>query len=169
MDIHNFQNQFMPRSYRIKALKRENAAMAYPLIRSAMPTITLEDWLAYTDWHAQPTELREPSTGIMTLENSRGYIHGLFSFCTSYGLGAGPVLNVDHFIAIDTGDRAVAVTRLIDAMEDLAQHNGCTVIHTHLPESWAVLTPGRKNLLAQLVNAGHGRDTVKLSKSLTTG
>jgi len=159
----------MPRSYEIKSLLPEDAAKAYPLIQTAMPRVTLEDWLAYTVWLSQPAATHQKPAGVMALENSLGYIHGLFSYSTGYGLGSGPVLNVDNFIALDTGDRAAAVTKLIDAIEDLAHDNGCATIHTHLPESWTKRSSGRTNLHTRLINAGHGPHAVKLSKTIDPG
>ena len=156
----------MTRSYNIKYLSQETVAKAYPVIRAAYPNVTLDDWLAYTAWINQPADARRSSTGIVSLENMRGYVHGIFSYNTDYMLGTGPVLNVENIVALDTGDRAAAVTQLISAMEDVAINHGCATIHTQIPEFWTSASAGRTGLHAHLVDAGHDREMIRFSKHL---
>ncbi|MEX2617447.1 MAG: hypothetical protein WD767_15245 [Alphaproteobacteria bacterium] len=71
------------------------------------------------------------------------------------------------FVALDSGDCAAAIPRLIEAMEDVAQHHGCATIQ--LPESWATLGAGKYGVHAHLTDAGHDREAVRFSKILRPG
>lgn len=153
----------MPRNYKIKSLSPENAALAYPLIQAVLPAVSLEAWLAYT---AKINQSTAEATGIIIVESSRGYIHGLFHYNEATTLGHGKVLNVDNFIALDTGDRAAAIKMLIGVMEDLAREFGCDAIHTNLPDAWICAKSGTATVLDHLRDAGHERNIVKLSKTL---
>ena len=155
----------MPRSYTILFLSKTDAARAYPLIQSASPNVSLEEWIAYFTRLSQLAESHGRVSGVVALESRRGYIHGLFSYCTGHRLGVGPILNVENFIAIDAGDRASAITSLIDAMERLAHDHGCATIHTDIPDTWATSSPQPSGLVAHLLKAGYDRESVRLSKS----
>lgn len=161
-----FFEKVMIRSYQIKPLSREKAAIAFPVIHAAYPNVTLDDWLAYFTWINQAVETRPFLAGIVSIEDARGYILGLFSYVTGYGLGKGAVLRVEHFVALDTGDRAAAIRRLITAMEDVAQRHGCNTIQTEIPEFWTTMPAGKYGVLAHLSDAGHARETVRFSKCL---
>ncbi|MDA0664231.1 MAG: hypothetical protein O3B08_15525 [Proteobacteria bacterium] len=159
----------MPVAFHIKYLSRENAPNAYPVIRAAYPSVSLDDWLAYYAWISQPAEARHFSAGVVSIENARGYIQGLFSYVTGYGLGRGSVLSVENFVALDTGDRAAAIRRLIGAMEDVAHKHGCVTIHTQIPEFWTTVTAEKYGVHAHLADAGHDREMVRFSKFLRPG
>lgn len=156
----------MPRPYKTRTLSTDDAAQAYPLIRTANPKITLDDWLAYTARLAQVTDSGTAASGVVAFESKRGYIHALFAYSIGFGLGIGPVLNVENFIALDIVDRAAAVTTLIEAVEKTARQHGCGVIHTHLPCDWADAPASRTSLFARLIDAGYDRDTIGLSRRL---
>ena len=164
-----FLEDVMPACYFIKSLLQDNAAKAYPIIRTAYPHVSLDDWLTYFAWISQPAEKRQFSAGIVSVEDERGYIQGLFSYVTGFGLGRGTVLNVEHFVAMDSGDRAAAIGCLIEAMEDVAHNYGCVSIHTQIPEHWANVTTGKYGIPAHLSDAGHDRETVRFSKFLRPG
>jgi len=153
----------MPRLYKTKSLTSENAALAYPLIQAALPTVSLEAWLAFI---ADLTQPADEGTGIIIVESKRGYIHGLFNYSVAMPLGHGKVLNVENFIALDTGDRAAAIKILIGVMEDIARQFGCGEIHTHLPDTWICAKSGMATVLDHLRDAGHEREIVKLSKTV---
>lgn len=153
----------MHRTYTIKSLSSKNAAQAYPLIQAALPSVSLETWLAYAANINKPTA---EATEIIIIESTRGYIHGLLHYNVITTLRHGKVLNVENFIALDIGDRAAAIKMLIGVMEDIGRKFHCAAIHTTLPDAWIRAASNATTVLDHLRDAGHERETVKLSKTI---
>jgi hypothetical protein len=116
----------MPRDYQIRPLLAENAARAYPLIQAACPEVSLDAWVDYAAKLNHPNPVLTQAAGIVAAESKRGYIHGLFSYSVRIVLNHNAVLAAENFIALDMGDQAAAIISLIDVMETLAQHLGCS-------------------------------------------
>jgi hypothetical protein len=153
----------MPRNYKVRSLLLENAALAFPLIQSAVPNVSLDAWLAYV---AAQNQARMETTGIIIVQSKRGYIHGLLQYRVATTLGHGKALHVEHLIALDTGDRAAAIKMLIGIMDDLARKFDCAAIYTSLPDAWVHAKSGMPTVLDHLRDAGHERESVKLFKGV---
>ena len=69
----------------------------------------------------------------MTVQNARGYIHGLFSYTVEEHLRHGGFLAVENFIVLDLFDMAGAADELLNAMDRVADDLGCSAIHTTCP------------------------------------
>ena len=156
----------MPRDYKIKALSVENAALAYPLIQSARPDVTLDGWIAYAKQINCPKLAPTKDTGIIVAESKRGYIHGVFCYSVRIVLDHNAVLTVENFVAVDAGDRAAAIKSLIAVMDKLAQDLSCSAIHTHIPDQWISTTSSNTTMLHHLRDAGHELDFVKFCKTV---
>jgi len=156
----------MPRDYKIKALAAENTALAYPLIQSAWPEVTLDAWLSYANnvKHSQPTA--DKTSGIIVAESARGYIHGLFSYSVKMVLVHGSALSIENFVAVDIGDRAAAIKTLIAGMDKLAQDLGCSSIHTQISDQWVSKSPRNTAIPHHLRNAGHNVELVQFCKKV---
>jgi hypothetical protein len=139
----------------------EDAALAFPLIQSAEPNVSLDAWLAYV---ATLNRTTMETTGIIIVQSKRGYIHGLLQYRVTTTLGHGKALDVQHLIALDAGDRAAAIKMLIGVMDDLARKFGCEAIYTSLPDAWIHAKSGMATVLDHLRDAGHERESVKLFK-----
>jgi hypothetical protein len=159
----------MVQEFDVKPLSKNTAAKAYPLIQTACPGVSLDAWIDFAAKLTQPHPPMTLAAGIVTAENERGYIHGLFSYTVRIVLNHNGVLTVENLIAVDMGDRAAAVKALIDGMEALARRFNCTAIHTHIPEGWIENRPQGFGVLNQLQNAGHNPQYIKLCKSIENG
>lgn len=155
----------MLQEYVTKPLSGNAASKAYPLIQTASPDVSLDAWIEFARLLTEPHPPVTRAAGIVTAENRRGYIHGLFSYSVRILLNHSSVLTVENFIVVDMGDRAAAVKTLIDDMEPLARRHRCSTIHTHIPDTWA--HPGERGVFNMLQNAGHELEYVKLCKSIT--
>lgn len=150
-----------------KELTAEQVAQAFPLIQSAVPHLTLERWNGFVDLVAKLASGAERrQAGIMTIQNNRGYIHGLFSYTVEASLHHGRVLSIDNFVAFDMVDRDKAIEAMFEAMDDIAYGLGCQAIHVRLPERVATPPNGRQGLLRKFEEANHRIETVGLCKDL---
>lgn len=157
----------MPGPFTAKELSTDQVAQAFPLIQSAVPELTLEKWNVFVDLVAglaRGAERRH--AGIMTIQNSRGYIHGLFSYMVEASLHHGRVLSIDNFVAFDFVEREQAIETMFGAMDDIAYGLGCQAIHVRLPEGLTNAARGRKGLLRIFEEADHRVETVGLCKDL---
>ncbi len=159
----------MSKDYNIKPLKAQNAALAYPLIQTALPHVSLDAWIEYAEKIYDPNPVMAQEAGIVTAESKRGYIHGLFSYSVHNVLNHRSVLTVENFIALDMGDRSAAIKSLLNGMEHLALNLGCSAIHTHIPDHWVSELSASTAMLDYLRDAGHNLEFVKFCKTIGAG
>lgn len=149
------------------------------MVQTIAPDLDVERWrdFAAAVLSAQELEFGEESTrrmeekylrprGIMTVQNARGYIHGLFSYTVEEHLRHGRVLAVENFIVLDLFDTAGAADELLNAMDSVAEGLGCTAIHTNLPDDYSSLPDYCNWLLTCFREAGHAVETLRLCKQM---
>jgi hypothetical protein len=165
-------------TYVAKPLIRRQIDQAFPVVQTIAPDLDVERWrdFAAAVLSAQELEFGEESTerieaalrprGIMTVQNARGYIHGLFSYTVEEHLRHGRVLAVENFIVLDLFDMAGAADELLNAMDSVAEGLGCTAIHTNLPDDYSSLPDYCNWLLTCFREAGHAVETLRLCKQM---
>lgn len=130
----------MSHGFTAKPLARQQIDQAFPLVNAVAPGLTVQRW---RDFAARALPDAPPSDGpsaavvgrgIMTVQNDRGYILGLFSHGVCDHLRLGRVLGVDNLMVADMFDAGGAMEALLEAMKRLAREAGCVAIHTDLPE-----------------------------------
>lgn len=127
-----------PRAYRARALPASKVAQAYPLVQAAIPGITLERWRAFyenVEHLAQASAKRQgqDSAGVMAIEDTRGYLRGLFTYRIGPDLRHGVTLTVSDIIILDLFDAESVAEVLLEAIEVLARALGCAGVHAQLP------------------------------------
>ena len=154
----------MDDSFIAKPLGQRQIDQAYPLVRAVAPDLPVERWRAFAAALIGTLDTPAPPTGIMTVQNARGYLHGLFSYAIEEHLRHGRILAVENFVVLDLFDTSGPAEALLRSMEVLARGLGCTAIHTTLPEGAA----GRPDtpLLACFRNEGHRTETLRMCKPL---
>ena len=162
-------------TYVAKPLTCRQIDQAFPVVQTIAPDLDVERWrdFAAAVLSAQELEFGEESTerieaalrprGIMTVQNARGYIHGLFSSTVEEHLRHGRVLAVENFIVFDM---AGAADELLNAMDSVAEGLGCTAIHTNLPDDYSSLPDYCNWLLTCFREAGHAVETLRLCKQM---
>lgn len=153
-----------------KPLGLRQIDQAFPVVRTVLPDLGVERWRAFAaaliDRAQDVGKANLPYTGIMTVQNELGYIHGLFSYAMEEHLNHGRILSVDNFIVHDLFNLAGATAALLRAMEGIARGIGCTAIHTNLPQTYA----GSVNYCSPVLNCfredGHTLETLRLCKPL---
>ncbi len=152
------------RNLETRPLTAERIAQAFPLIQTALPAVTLEEWRDFATPLAGPAG--QAAGGVVTVLNEQGYIVGLCCYRVAQELQHGTVFLADPFLAVDLLGLQAVVRTLADAVESLAREWRCTAIHTCLP------TPGLKGtdawLVRKLRRRGHRVESVRMCKVLAS-
>ncbi|CAO3351868.1 hypothetical protein [Azospirillum melinis] len=170
-----------------KPLGRRQIDQAYPLVCAMAPGLGVDQWRAFAAAVLDSATLgdsaegaagdgaagkgRPPaSRGIMTVQNTQGYLHGLFSYTAEPHLLHGRTLCVDNFVVLDLFDVAGVAEALLQAMEGLARRLGCAAIHTTLPDRFArsdsLQGSGRDPIPDCFRIEGHRQETIRFCKDL---
>lgn len=178
----------MDDAYIAKPLGRRQIDQAFPLVRVLDPDVgvdrwrafaaavvtggTLEDGAPFSLFTPLPEEIQNDSdatpglTGIMTIQDDQGYIHGLFSYFVKQDLHQGRVLSADNVIVLDMVDTAAAAAALLRAMDRTARALDCAAIHTYLPESDTAQPDYCATITQYCREAGHRLETRWLCEAL---
>ncbi|AWJ88579.1 hypothetical protein Sp245p_01680 [Azospirillum baldaniorum] len=156
----------MDESFIAKPLGQRQIDQAYPLVRAIFPDLPVEQWRAFAAALIGPVDTPATPTGIMTVQNARGYLHGLFSYAIAEHLRHGRILAVENFVVLDLFDMTGPAETLLHSMDRLARSHGCTAIHTSLPELLAGETGSRGSLLTCFHQDGHRTETLRLCKAM---
>lgn len=157
-----------------KPLGRRQIDQAYPLVCAIAPGLEVDRWRAFaaamlqgaTDGGSARGSAVPATTGIMTVQNAQGYLHGLFSYVVEPHLRHGRILSVDNFVVLDLFDIPGIAETLLRAMEGLARRLGCSAIHTTLPERYIPVDSRRNPIPDCFLSEGHRQETVHFRKNL---
>lgn len=128
----------------------------YPLLREAVPGLTLPAWLRFARRVAGPR--RAGQSGIMVVRRGpRPMPCGLFIWRRDEDLEHGAVLVAEHLVAIDLLDPEPVMAALVVELEALAQRLGCGGVRTMVIHPDAPIT-------ASLLAAGHTKEGAALWK-----
>lgn len=157
----------MDDTFIVKPLGQRQIDQAYPLVRAIAPDLAVERWRAFAASHIGTEDSPIGSaTGIMTVQNGRGYIHGLFSYAIEEHLRHGRILAVENFVVLDLFDPSGAAEILVHSMETQARALGCSAIHTTLPATYAERRQSERSVLSCFRNEGHQPEKLRLCKAL---
>lgn len=151
------------RSFSIHRLAPDRIFLAYPLVRSALPEVSLEGWTAFAG-HLVTDQEAESDGGILTVENESGVIIGLVSYQCREDLELGKVLVVDRLLAYELLDRRGVAELIVEALDAEADRLGCRAIQTCLPVVDGEQRPAW--LVALLQGQGHHVASVSLCKKV---
>jgi hypothetical protein len=136
----------------------------FPLLQLVGETCTAQQWELFAAAIVDAMAPRPPAAGIMTLQDDRGYIQGLFRYRASRGASGGATLLVDDVVALAMFERSL-VEALDRNLEELAREHGCGVIDIGLPlRDGSRARPSRLCML--LMTAGYAMSDGSLRKSL---
>jgi len=142
----------------VKPLCRNQIAAIYPLLREALPTMTLAQWMRLARRLTDPR--RGQRSGVMVAQGcNRRHASGLFHYRRERDLRYGWVLVADHFVALDILDAGTVAAAMLEAMEALARKLGCGAIRS-------VLHPASADLAGGFYSAGHRLEGAALCKEL---
>jgi len=119
------------RAFSIRPVTADLVEQAFPVVRAAAPGVTLEQWRAFAIGPAE-----EGATGLTGAFNEQNYIVGLFAYQREQHLHYGRILRICHLAAVDLVDAEPALQALLQAIDDLAQLQGCGAILMATPSSY---------------------------------
>jgi hypothetical protein len=151
----------------LQALNSEKIDQAYALVQLEAPEISLESWRDFAMSLISPSEA--PESGILTVDDERGYLLGLVGYVIDRDLVHGRTLMAKNFIALDgtEGRRKEVAFTLIRAMEDLAHDKRCGAIRTIVHEPESVLRDAW--IIEVLKHSGHHTEARRFIKAVRTG
>ena len=152
----------MPDRYSPIPLTERQIDQAFPLIQSVCANVSIAAWRSYAR-----AILDRPSEegGIMTVQAFE-YIHGLFAYRVDRSLQHARVLLVDTVAVLELFSPKLAMTALLQVMDDMAMALNCEAIHTCVPSSERVEGPSGRWMMDQFRDLGHSVDSLKLGKAL---
>lgn len=150
----------MPDSFVPRPLTAAQIDQAFPVIQTAMPDLNMDKWRSFASQKMVPGVNH---SGIMTVQ-SRGYIHGLFSYTVKTDLRHERILAVDNFLVVDLFNPSGAAKALMRAIEHLAGDQECSSVQASLPANQPSSTDYRCWLLDQMREQGYQIETMLLGK-----
>ena len=134
---------------RCEDLSPDSARTVFPLLREAVPGLTLAGWLRFARRVGSPKQALR--AGIVVVRRApRPMPCGLFIWRRDDDLEHGAVLVAEHLVAIDLLDPAPVMAALVRELEALAKRLGCGGIRTMMIRPDAPIA-------AQLLAAGHAK------------
>lgn len=138
----------------IEVLSREQIRSVYPLVREAVPTLDLANWLRFARQLAGPR--RNGQCGIVAARREgRAFPCGLFCYRVTGDLKLGKVLIADHFVAVDLLEPAAVLAALVEELDRLAKRLDCNAVRS-------LVHGGASELAGGLQAAGHRPEEASL-------
>lgn len=145
---------------RCEDLAPDQAGTVFPLLREAIPGLSLAVWLRFARRVTGPR--RAGQSGIMVVRRApRPMPCGLFIWRRDDDLAHGAVLVAEHLVAIDLLDPEPVMAALVGELEALAPRLGCGGIRTMVIKADAPLA-------ARLLAAGHAKEGAAMWKPVAT-
>lgn len=144
----------MKSEYRFRHLGAADVARAFPLVQAVYGGLSVEDWMRFGELQVGGGGGRANKTGIVAVESSNGYLHGLFTYTIVADGLSGRTLTCDHFVVLDLlpVDRPFAV--LIEAAQGLGRDEGCEQVQLCIPSRWTSSEAVRSPVARLLNEAG---------------
>jgi hypothetical protein len=158
------KNEDMTRKYLVKPLGDDQALQAYPLVQSASPLLTLEQWLDYVRNLCQEGEDDPLAGGVMSVQNPEGYIYGIYCHEVENDIQHGKVLKVSNFVAANLYDSTSVMDGLIKSIASIARDRGCAAVHVDLPEEAEHVSRPAEGVVSQFKGAGYQVESVALCR-----
>ncbi len=152
------QDAANPMNFRCENLTPDHVGTVFPLLREAIPGLSLQAWLRHAKRLAHPSRARQSGI-IVVRRHPRPMPCGLFIYHRADDLTHGAVLVAEHLIAIDLLDAEPAMQVLVGELEALAQRLGCGGIRT-------IVIGADAPIAGQLHAAGHANAGAALWKPI---
>jgi hypothetical protein len=146
--------------FTVEPLPREQIRAVYPLIREAIPGLSLSAWLRFAQG-ATATRRRQSGVRsgiIVARREGHDFPSGLFCYRVDPDPALGKVLVAEHFVAVDLLHPADVLAALVEELDKLGKRLDCKAVRS------VVHQPDVEGGLAQ---AGHEMMGSILGKALT--
>ena len=133
---------------------------AYPLVRTAAPGVSAEQWSAY----ARKVRMRGGLLGLIGAGNA---LFGLLTYRNEENLRHGRIFHIDDFVTFELNRAAPGRRALCEAAEALARKQGCAAIEIRLDRRG--FAEGGTAKAEGWLTLGHRLEAVVFTKSLKAG
>ncbi len=143
----------------VRTLDERRFHLAHPLAKTAMPSLTLEEWCHFLSRH-----LEQEASGLVTVENSREIMLACAAFCVRPDLQHGRCLVVDPLIVMDLVGSKMVAGLLDEHLQWQARRHDCAGMQLQLP-----LLHGKgseERGLSAFRCCGLATDALRLSKAI---
>ncbi len=148
-----------------RLLDRETIDRAYPLVRNISAGITLDRWNRF----ARPLVASRSTLwprGLMTIQNTAGYILGLFGFEVRDDLQENRTLVIENIVIANIPGRDTIWAVIIDAVDNLAKFHGCHAIRAGLSDELDPSDSDRGWFASAFETAGYSLEGVRACKRI---
>lgn len=145
-------------AFTVGSLRPDQIRAVYPLIREAVPTLSLPDWLRFAR-HLTGGRRKGHAGIVVARRIGRDFPCGLFCYRVDQDLERGQVLSAEHIVAVDLLDPAAVLAALVGELEALGQRLDCTAVRS-------VVHGAETQLSGGLAAAGHAPEGHLLMKPL---
>ncbi len=152
----------MPDRFSPIPLGERQIDQAFPLIQSIAANVSIDEWRRYA---RAILDRAQDEAGIMTVQAFE-YIHGLFAYRVDRSLRHDRVLLVDTVAVLELFSPKLAMTALLQVMDDMAVALDCRAIQTCVPSTERMEGTARRWMMEQFQDLGHSIDSLKLGKPL---
>ena len=138
---------------------------AYTLVRTLAPNMTPARWLKFTGLQAGSRPASRPE-GFMSVQNSAGYIFGLYRFEVRDTLDMSRVLCADNIIVANLPGRDRIWAVMAETMENLARMNDCRSIRAEIFADLDLSDGERAWIVSACAESGYAFDGSRAFKLL---
>jgi hypothetical protein len=116
-------------SFTVEPLPRDQVRAVYPLIREAIPGLSLTDWLRFA--HKARGVRRGGHSGVIVARReSHDFPSGLFCYRVDPDPELGKILVAEHFVAVDLLHPDEVLAALVAELDALGQRLGCKAVRS---------------------------------------
>jgi hypothetical protein len=152
----------MSKRYLVKPLGKGQVLQAYPLVQTAVPHLTLDQWMEFAE--ALCRGKTRDNAGVMSAQNPDGYIYGIYCHEVETDIKHGRILKVSNLVTANLYDSAGIMDRMIDSMIAKAQDCNCVAVQVELPGELGSGPQPLEGAASLLRGAGYRISAVALSK-----
>jgi len=156
----------MSKRYVVKPLGEGQVLQAYPLVQTAVPHLTLDQWMDYAEGFCGASDSAKDDTGVMSAQNPDGYIYGIYCHEVETDIQHGRVLKISNLVTANLYDSAGIMDKMIDSMLDKARVNNCVAVQVDLPEEAGRGPQPIEGTVSLLRGAGYRLASVALSRPI---
>ena len=153
----------MSKRYVVKPLGEGQVLQAYPLVQTAVPHLTLDQWTDYAEAFCSTKRSTGDDTGVMSAQNPDGYIYGIYCHEVETDIQHGRVLKISNLVTANLYDSAGIMDKMIDSMIDIARNSDCATVQVDLPEEVGRGPQPVEGTVSMLRGAGYRLASVALS------
>jgi hypothetical protein len=137
---HCMMSRWPPRALITETLPARQLRLAYPLMREALPGLTLKVWMAYA--RRLPSQGRRGRGILVARREGLPQLLGAVHYERGRDLQLGVVLRSEHFVALDLLHPQDIVVALIAGLESVAKDLQCDAIRLVVQQRFAAMAQG---------------------------